>query len=41
MTIINACPPAEGKHELTEDQFYYKLEQHYDMIPANDIKIIV
>jgi hypothetical protein len=40
MTIINACAPAEGKHELTKDQFHYELEQHYD-IPENDIKIIV
>jgi len=23
MTITNACAPAEGKHELTKDQFHY------------------
>jgi hypothetical protein len=38
MIIINACPPAEDKHELTKGQFYYELEQHYDPMPANDIK---
>ena len=41
MTIINACASVEGKCELTKDQFYYELEQHYDMIPTNDTKIIV
>ena len=38
MTIINAYTPTKDKDELTKDQFYYKLEQHYDIIPANNIK---
>ena len=41
ITIINASTPAEGKHELTKDQFYYELEQYYDIITAYDVKIIV
>lgn len=38
MTINNAYNPTESKDELTKDQFSYKLEQHYDTIPANNIK---
>jgi hypothetical protein len=41
LTIINAYAPTEDKDELTKDQFYYRLEQAYETIPSNDVKIFV
>jgi exonuclease III len=41
LMIINAYAPTKDKDELIKDQFCYKLEQAYETIPSNDVKIIV
>lgn len=33
--------PSRSSVQLTNDKFHYELEEHYDNIPANDMKITV
>ncbi|XP_024886469.1 craniofacial development protein 2-like [Temnothorax curvispinosus] len=41
LSIINAHAETEEKDEVTKDNFYSGLEQAFDTIPSNDIKMVI
>lgn len=41
LTLINVHAETEDKEDIIKDAFYSKLEQIFDKIPSNDIKIVL
>ncbi|PNF20430.1 hypothetical protein B7P43_G08115 [Cryptotermes secundus] len=41
MTLMNVHAPTEEKEEEGKDYFYQQMEETYDSIPSNDIKVIL
>ncbi|PNF31855.1 hypothetical protein B7P43_G08920 [Cryptotermes secundus] len=41
MTLMNVHAPTEEKEEEVKDYFYQQMEETYDSIPSNDIKVIL
>jgi endonuclease/exonuclease/phosphatase family metal-dependent hydrolase len=41
VSLLNIHAETEDKDEATKDAFYQQLEQEYDSIPSNDIKIVI